>query len=88
MDDKSDKSVAIKYGDLKTPKVVAKARGEYSSMLREKAKEFNIPILRDPQLTRLLEDVEMEQDIPEDLFEMVAVILAWAYWLRDKKPPQ
>ena len=57
-------------------------------MLREKAKELNIPILRDPQLTRLLEDVEMEQDIPEDLFEMVAIILAWAYWLKDKSPSQ
>ena len=88
MSDQIDKSVAIKYGDLKTPKVVAKARGEYSSMLREKAKELTIPILRDPQLTRLLEDVEMEQDIPEDLFEMVAIILAWAYWLKDKSPSQ
>ena len=83
-----DKSVAIKYGDLKTPKVVSRARGEYSSMLREQARELNIPILRDPQLTQLLDNVGLDEEVPEDLFEMVAVILAWAYWLRDKTLPQ
>jgi type III secretion system FlhB-like substrate exporter len=83
-----DKSVAIKYGDLKTPKVVSKARGEYSSMLREQAKELNIPILRDPHLTSLLDDVDIDEEVPETLFEMVAIILSWAYWLRDKKPPE
>ena len=45
-DFKDEKSVAIEYGDLRTPRVIAKARGEYSAMMREKAKELDIPILR------------------------------------------
>jgi type III secretion system FlhB-like substrate exporter len=36
----------------------------------------------------LLEDVELDGEIPEELFEMVAIILSWAYWLRDKKPDE
>ena len=78
--------MAIEYGDLRTPRVIAKARGEYSSMMQEKAKELNIPILRDPQLAALLDNVESYEEIPENLFEMVAIVLSWAYWLRDKKP--
>ena len=85
-DFKDEKSVAIEYGDLRTPRVIAKARGEYSAMMREKAKELDIPILRDPQLAALLDNVESNEEIPENLFEMVAIVLSWAYWLRDKKP--
>ena len=55
-------------------------------MMQEKAKELNIPILRDPQLAALLDNVESYEEIPENLFEMVAIVLSWAYWLRDKKP--
>ena len=85
-DFKDEKSVAIEYGDLRTSRVIAKARGEYSLMMQEKARELNIPILRDPQLAALLDNVESYEEIPENLFEMVAIVLSWAYWLRDKKP--
>ena len=75
-DNFDEKSVAIKYGDLQTPKVVSKARGEYSSVLREMAKELNIPILREPHLVQLLDEVGIDEEVPENLFELVAIILA------------
>tara|TARA_X000000950_G_scaffold167430_1_gene204486 strand:- start:851 stop:1123 length:273 start_codon:yes stop_codon:yes gene_type:complete len=87
-DNFDEKSVAIKYGDLQTPRVVSKARGEYSSVLREMAKELNIPILREPHLVQLLDEVGIDEEVPENLFELVAIILAWAHWLRDKKPAE
>jgi type III secretion system FlhB-like substrate exporter len=52
------------------------------------AKELNIPILREPHLVQLLDDVRIDEEVPENLFELVAIILAWAYWLRDKKPAE
>jgi flagellar biosynthesis protein len=83
-----DKSVALEYGNHKVPRVIAKAQGDYSSIMRETARELKIPILRDSNLAALLEDVELDGEIPEELFEMVAIILSWAYWLRDKKPDE
>jgi type III secretion system FlhB-like substrate exporter len=54
--------------------------------LIEAARASNIPVLYDERLVDYLEGVEVGQEVPETLFESVAVILSWAYWLRDKRP--
>jgi type III secretion system FlhB-like substrate exporter len=35
-------------------------------------------------LSALPEDTE----VPEELFEMVAVVLSWAYWIKSKSPEE
>jgi flagellar biosynthesis protein len=50
------------------------------------ARASNIPVLYDARLLDYLDGVEVGQEVPEMLFESVAVILSWAYWLRDKTP--
>jgi len=34
----------------------------------------------------LLSRVELEQEIPPELYTAVAVILSWVYWLRGMQP--
>ena len=49
------------------------------------ANDNNIPIVEDPPLARILYKlVEVEQEIPEDLFKAVAQILAYVYSLKGK----
>lgn len=68
------------------PVIVAKAEDEYADVLIEAARASKIPVLYDERLVDYLEGVEVGQEVPETLFESVAVILSWAYWLRDKRP--
>ena len=71
-------AIAIRYapGDL-APTVVAKGRGAIALRIREEAERHGVPIMRDIPLARALHaSCEIGQDIPVDLYEAVARILA------------
>ncbi len=75
-------AVAIKY-DLETapaPFVVAKGQDFMAQRIKEIAKDNNVQIVEDKPLARMLfANVEVGQQIPEDLYEAVASILAMVY---------
>jgi len=50
------------------------------------AKEHGIPIHEDPDLAVLLSQLELYDDIPESLYQVVAEVLAFAYIVSGKKP--
>ena len=52
----------------------------------ESAREIGIPVVRSPGLVEALSLVPEDADVPEELFEMVAVVLSWAYWIKSKTP--
>jgi flagellar biosynthetic protein FlhB len=74
-------SVALKYdGDSAAPIVVAKGQDLIALRIRELATEAGVPIVPDPPLARSLHgSVEVGQEIPEELFQAVAQILAYVY---------
>jgi flagellar biosynthetic protein FlhB len=74
-------SVALKYdGKSTAPVVVAKGQDLIALKIREIAAEADVAIVPDPPLARSLHDtVEVGQQIPEDLFQAVAQILAYVY---------
>jgi flagellar biosynthesis protein len=45
-----------------------------------------VHIAEDPQLVALLSQLELNQEIPENLYVAVAVILSWVYWLKGMEP--
>ena len=65
------------------PRVVAKGKGEIAKKIRETAQEHNIPIHRDDGLVELLAEVELDREIPPELYASVAEILAWIYRAND-----
>ncbi len=75
------KAVALKYemGRDKAPKIAAKGSGEIAKNILEFAKEHGIPIKEDPQLVELLSDLELNSEIPPELYEAVAKILSYIY---------
>jgi flagellar biosynthetic protein FlhB len=74
-------SVALKYdGKSNAPEVVAKGQDLLALRIREIAAEAGVPIVPDPPLARSLHgSVEVGQQIPEELFQAVAQILAYVY---------
>lgn len=86
-------AVAIEYGLRDTPILSAKGSGEVAERIIAEARERGIYITEDPQLLGLLGQLEVDQQIPPELYTAVATVLAWSYWLRgmvpgDEKKPQ
>jgi flagellar biosynthetic protein FlhB len=84
-------AIAIKYSadDMAAPKVLAKGAGHVATKIREIAKENGVPILEDKPLARaLFKSVEIGQEVPMDLYQAVAEILAFVYRLNDKNKKQ
>jgi flagellar biosynthetic protein FlhB len=74
-------SVALKYdGNSLAPEVIAKGQDLLALRIREIAAEAGVPIVPDPPLARSLNaTVEVGQQIPEELFQAVAQVLAYVY---------
>ena len=79
-------AIALEYGQNETPVVTATGRGELAKKIIEAARQAGVPIHRDEDLTALLAMLEMEQEIPESLYRVVAEVLAYSYWIRGMKP--
>jgi len=80
-------AVALKYNGLTmtAPMVVAKGAGAVAQRIREVAAEHDVPIVEDKPLAQaLFKTVEINEPIPENLFQAVAEVLAYVYSLRQK----
>jgi flagellar biosynthesis protein len=77
----SQKAVALKYDhhEDNAPRVVAKGRGYVAEKIKQIAAEMGIPIHRDDDLLELLSEIELDREIPPELYAAVAEILSWVY---------
>lgn len=83
---KTKKVTALRYDQEKdsAPKVVAKGRGIIAEKILEKAKEHNVLIKEDPDLLEALYRLDIYQEIPENLYRVVAEILSEVYRINKK----
>ena len=79
-------AVALAYGERNAPVITAKGSDETALAIIEEAKRQGVYIAQDAQLVSALSRLNLEQEIPRDLYVAVAVVLSWAYWLKDMKP--
>jgi type III secretion protein U len=72
-------AVALRYDpeEFPLPIVIAKGVDEQALALRRQAMRARVPIVANPPVARMLHKVEINQPVPEELFEVVAVILRW-----------
>jgi FlhB-like protein len=80
-------AVAIKYDKEKggAPKVVAKGMRKHAETIKEIARENGVPILRNVPLAQALHKLDLEEEVPEELYEAVAEVLNFVYELREKE---
>lgn len=80
-------AITLEYDGESAPKVTAKGSGTLAEQIIKVAKENNIPITEDHELVQLLAQVELDQEIPELLYEAVVQVLIFAYQLSEKEIP-
>ncbi|MDW7645701.1 MAG: EscU/YscU/HrcU family type III secretion system export apparatus switch protein [Desulfuromonadales bacterium] len=75
------KAVALQYDREKAaaPRVVASGRGEIAERILQTAREAGLPVREDADLLEVLARIPVGEEIPEDLYQVVAEILAFVY---------
>ncbi|NTW38246.1 MAG: hypothetical protein HGB17_19590, partial [Syntrophobacteraceae bacterium] len=81
MDNKMRKAAVLKYKHQidRAPRLVAKGKGMVADRILELARKHRIPIQSDPALVEVLSQLDIDQEIPPDLYRAVAQVLAYVY---------
>ena len=81
-------AIAIKYeeGKSNAPKLVAKGVDNVAIKIKDVAKENDVPIIENKPLARLMyKEVDIDSEIPQDMYQAVAEILVAIYKMKEKK---
>ena len=70
-------AVALHYDKTGAPRVVAKGRGSIGEKIIELAKAHDIPIEENEVLAGALSNVELDDEIPTELYKAVAEVLVF-----------
>jgi len=79
-------AVAIDYDKEKdiAPKIVAKGKGILAEKIIDLAKQNNIPLYEDPDLIEVLSKLDLGQEIPPELYKLMAEVLIYIYKSNNK----
>lgn len=74
-----EKAAALKYDKTsgEAPKIIATGKGELAKRIIEKANEFDIPIFANEALVNSLVDLEIDRQIPAELYQSVVEVFIW-----------
>ena len=76
-------AVAIRYDKDReqAPRIIAKGKGFLAQQIIDAAKAYGVPVYQNQSVASLLMAVELDQEIPPDLYQAVANVLAYVYKL-------
>jgi len=80
-------AVALRYKmqEDRAPKVVAKGGGVIAEKIIALAREYGVPIHKDPDIAQILSKIDLMEEIPPELYTAVAQILAFVYQMSQKR---
>ncbi|MGI6491265.1 MAG: flagellar biosynthesis protein FlhB [Peptococcaceae bacterium] len=79
-------ALLYKQGEMAAPKVVAKGADYLARRIREIARENSVPVVEDKELARFLyKNVDVDQEIPLEIYQAVAQVLAMVYRLKARE---
>ncbi|MDM0042974.1 EscU/YscU/HrcU family type III secretion system export apparatus switch protein [Variovorax dokdonensis] len=80
-------AVALSHADAgKAPVVVAKGYGVVAESIVREAKANGLFVHSSPELVSLLMQVDLDREIPPQLYRAVAEVMAWLHELEAKAP--
>jgi flagellar biosynthesis protein len=80
-------AVALHYDGKGAPRISAKGRGIVAEEIIALAEAHGIPLHEDSELVTLLAQLELNEEIPRELYLAVAEVIAFAYMITEKFPP-
>lgn len=80
-EDKRRKAVAMRYDQTKetAPRITAAGKGLVAENIIELANQHHVPIQKDETMVELLANLEINEKIPEELYQAVAEVFAFLY---------
>ena len=84
--EKQKRAVALRYDRAKegAPRVVAKGQGLVAEKIIAVAREHQVPLHEDPTLAATLSALDLEAEIPPELYRAVAEVLVFIYRMNGK----
>jgi flagellar biosynthesis protein len=74
------KAVALQYSpDKEAPVVKAKGKGVIADKIIHLAQESGVPLQEDASLVEVLSQLDIDQQIPPELYQLVAEVLSFVY---------
>jgi len=82
-----DKAVALQYDKEhdNAPNVTAQGTGNTAKNIIKIAEENGIPIKKDEDLVNMLSQIELNQEIPTELYQAVSEIFSFIYGLANQQ---
>jgi len=77
-------AIALEYDGKQAPVVTARGHHEVAEEILQIAREENIPVHEDEELSLLLSQLDLGDHIPEALYVVIAEVLSFAYRLSGK----
>ncbi|MBW2663511.1 MAG: EscU/YscU/HrcU family type III secretion system export apparatus switch protein [Deltaproteobacteria bacterium] len=79
-------AAALKYDEKSdsAPRVTARGKGVIAEKIIELAKKHKVPIKEDPALAQILSRLDIDEQIPSELYKAVAEILAFVYSINER----
>lgn len=85
-DIRSKRAVAVKYTpDQRAPKVTAKGKGHVADHIVHTAASNAVPVYKNQTLVNMLMAVELDREIPPEMYAAVAEVLAYVYRIDKNK---
>ena len=80
------KAAALRYDSRRdqAPKVVAKGRGKIAEKIVALAHQHHVPLVEDRNLAQMLEALDVDTEIPSELYKAVAEVLVFVYRLNNE----
>ncbi|NJO54168.1 MAG: type III secretion protein [Bacteroidales bacterium] len=85
--EKTPVAVALEYESGSLPRVTAKGRGAVAEAIIAKAEESGVHLEENAALAQALSRVDLDAEIPEELYRAVAAVIAFVLRAGTHRPP-
>lgn len=82
----SPAAVALKYDGQRAPTIAASGTYELAEEIIRIAQEHGVPLYENAELAGILARLDLNEEIPETLYRVIAEILAFAFNLEGRTP--
>ena len=81
---KNKKAVGLRYDGVGAPTVISRGFDKLAEEIIRQAKDAGVLVHEDPELANFLAKLEVGEQIPKEVYVIIAELIAFATWLNLK----